>query len=154
MDVPNERTCPIHCQHLHHHWSPLRDISPLEFSLELSLEGQQVTRVEFYCQLDLLPLGDDLVMSTLTRLGRVKHPKLGPCVKIEVRLDYKQQQFLFPKNQSPLRACNTDETWTVYSASRSRRAVEGFRLDGTTYGLFTPAVSFFNDLIKYGEFRW
>ena len=85
------------------------------------------------------------------RLGRIKHPTLGECVKValshwegpESPGDEGQRvmtEHLFPKNQSAR---------AVYP-----RHPSGFDQSGARSLCVSPSASYYSQLCKYGEFRW
>jgi len=76
----------------------------------------------------------------MERLGRIKHADLGPCVRISAMIDRREQEYLFPIDQS--------------RHAMHPRHPTGYHADGTCAGSFSPSLSFYNELCRYAGFKW
>jgi hypothetical protein len=88
----------------------------------------------------------------IERLGRVKHPVLGDCVKVKLR-HWVGPVYAGDKGK---------EVWTDYLFPRDQfnhamhpRHASGFDPNGKNVtGCFSPSLSYFSELCKYANFRW
>lgn len=90
----------------------------------------------------------------MERLGRVKHPDLGECVKVRLWSwegpaelgeagQYVSQVLLFPKHQ--------------HGRVKHPRHPTGYAVDGniiTGRASVSPSCSYYSELCRYGEFRF